>query len=990
MSAKQEYQSLDCLATSIQEIQDLNSGPYRSITTLRIINSDTLASMKGIGRFELLLEANLSANVISRIEDLSALRLLQRLDLSCNRIRVLTGVKGLPHLSHLNLSGNKIASLRPLEEACQAGSRLAFVDLSGNALHDLKELALLPKLASLKSLVLHQDEEFSNPFCANWAGYVNTVKKLALREDFEVDHKHFADFKALNPEIQGLLRSPPGEPLRARPGREGQSASPDLPQRDSGQPAKPKPAAREEPAPKPRGAAGLEVLGRTLDRDYPARDRPALPQPVPEKPAPRPAPQPQAFSQTGPQQHPRLPPAAPGQELQRPQASSGLQSEFTKLLGETDQLRETVKSLKESLASLERDKRELEGRLAAGMRAEERTRALAAEVERARSLLRDAQSDLEDLAESLAHEKKMRQQSEAEVAELKAREASLAKRIDDSLKRNVELTKDIEFASKETSKSREEAAQLAGQVAELRRVLKSYESNLQSSHNESMKSNEIAIIRIEDLSTRLRELESKHGELKAQHSQLLEQKNLLFEEKVRLEASLENQIHALAMDHKQQLAAVEEDSRDKLQALKSLHADQLSQAAVAQENALSGLEAEFKSMIVNLTDKHKKSQEENRQLREELGRSASRIKELEELLIEMGAVIDGVRRDVKEKQRQESEKPKPQDSVPLQEYIKSRDALNLKAKECIEAEARLKAALEEAERRNRSLQQAEAQLDSLRQEAAAKDKQIAELRRENQTLHTKIDEHAEIVRRIEAKFSALENQRKLDDKLSEDEFESLKTDLRIKSQLLNERVAENERLKGELANKENLLALELMRKSEIEEACQSRVELEKLEYQKLRAKYQKKDQLLDEYEAQIEALQADLEAADKANKSLKQDLLDKGKLAEECLRRLEALQSHKRQFEENQAVSIGDLQRTVEELNASLRQRDARAKELEAAAREQEKLFREKLRVLEDGNKILLQDNLVKEREVVTLLNEIAKQKKLAKENLANLTRIFS
>ena len=986
-SAKHEYHSFDCLVTAVKDIEELNSPQFRSITTLRIINSDTLLSMKGIGKFELLLEANLSANVIGRIEDLSPLRLLQRLDLSCNRIRVLAGVKGLPHLAHLNLSGNKITSMKPLEEVCLSGSRLAFVDLSGNSLHDLRELALVPKLVSLKSLVLHQDEEFSNPFCANRAVYVNTVKKLPLREEFQIDNTYFVDFKSINPEIEGLLRPPPTELAKPRAPQEPRSDSPGLPQRDTAQPSRPGP----QPAPKAQAAQkpkGLEVLGRNIDRDSQSPDKPASPQPTRAKPSPanqRPREDPPAAAQ----------PPDRGQETsapgpRAPPPGSALQSEFVSLLGEADRLKESVKSLKEALSTLEREKRELEGRLAGGLRAEERSRVLVGEVEKTRSLLRAAQVDMEDLAESLSHEKKLRLQHEAEIAELKSREGSLAKRVEETLRRNVELTKEVEFAGRETAKSREEAAQLAGQVAELRRVIKGYESSLQSSHNESMKNNEMAIIRIEDLSARLRELEAKHGELKALHSQALEQKAQLFEEKVRLEASLANQVESLAMAHRAELGAAEADLKEKLQALKAFHADQLSQAAAAQESALSGLEAEFKSMVVSLTEKSKKSQEETRGLREALGRSAARVAELEELLGEMGAVIEGVRADVKEKQRLELEKARPGDSVPLQEYIKARDALGLKARECAELESRLKAACEELERKSRQAQEGDRLLESLRQEAAAREKEAAQLKRENQGLLLKLDEHAEAARRIEAKFHALESQRNLDEKLAEDELESLKTEVRIKAQLLNEKAAENERLRSEVAGKENLLSLELVRKSEVEESCNARVELEKLEYQKLRAKYQKKDQLLDEYEAQIEALQGELEAAEKTAKSLRQDLLEKGQLAEECLKRLEAQQGHKRAFEDAQANAVAELQRTVEGLSLALRQKDARVKELEAAAREAELAHRDRLRGLEDSNKALLQDNLVKEREVVTLLNEISKQKKLAKENLANLTRLFS
>ena len=137
----------------------------RPIRTLRIINSDTLRSMKGIGAFEMLTDVNLSANVIERIEDLANLKLLRKLDLSCNKIRVISSLRGLNSLTILNLSGNKIASMQPLEDFTTSSSKLKEIDLSGNSLHDLSELKVLPKIKTLIEATFHVDDDFSNPFC---------------------------------------------------------------------------------------------------------------------------------------------------------------------------------------------------------------------------------------------------------------------------------------------------------------------------------------------------------------------------------------------------------------------------------------------------------------------------------------------------------------------------------------------------------------------------------------------------------------------------------------------------------------------------------------------------------------------------------------------------------------------------------------------------------------------------------------------------------
>ena len=93
----------------------------------------------------MLVEVNLSCNVIERMEEFDQLKFLRKLDLSSNKIRVINGLKGLTNLLSLNLSGNKITTVEPLLQLAPANYKLKQLDLSDNSLHNLAEIDLLPK-----------------------------------------------------------------------------------------------------------------------------------------------------------------------------------------------------------------------------------------------------------------------------------------------------------------------------------------------------------------------------------------------------------------------------------------------------------------------------------------------------------------------------------------------------------------------------------------------------------------------------------------------------------------------------------------------------------------------------------------------------------------------------------------------------------------------------------------------------------------------------
>lgn len=112
-----------CKERSIEDISTLMNQKNRNITTLRIVNSDSLQNLsvkkndkKGIQMFQKLQNVNLSSNMIERVTNLNQLRFLRSLNLSANQIRVIHGLKGLFSLENLNLSGNKIVSLMNLRQ----------------------------------------------------------------------------------------------------------------------------------------------------------------------------------------------------------------------------------------------------------------------------------------------------------------------------------------------------------------------------------------------------------------------------------------------------------------------------------------------------------------------------------------------------------------------------------------------------------------------------------------------------------------------------------------------------------------------------------------------------------------------------------------------------------------------------------------------------------------------------------------------------------
>jgi hypothetical protein len=978
-----------------------------------------------------LTDVTLSANVIERIEDTISLKLLRSLDLSSNRIRVINNLKGLPNLLSLNLSGNKIVSILPLQDIGSTSTKLREIDLSGNSIHDLKELHVLQKFPSLENIIFQQDEEFSNPIYDNKRLFIECIRRLNLPKNLKIDGVPLSELLASPLDVKNPGKQPSvntnadklnqqqGGPRSAgqnaynpqnyRGGNAFRDSSPSPPAtslngRATLEPQQPfksnqgitKPQQQQlpdsdTPLPRPQPSTTqnpLSIQGKRITPDtqpvqqaQPANPQPSQSQPAHQAPQPQPRPLPIDEIDFLPADPPSLRPP-PGPQIK------SLQTEFSRLLLENDRLKLQVVDANGRAERLVQENALLQQRIHGLLSSDEQARGLREQLERSRRLLNEAENELRGIKEDRDAQARAKEVKESEVQELRFREKDFTRRIEESLRKAVEIGKDLDASREENRKTKEELSAANGQINELRRVVKSYENSLTAAHAESLKTNELSIVRIEDLSLRLREAEQSLAEHKVLLAQATDTKNTYFEEKLKLEAGLTNQLESLKLTHSAQVAALEESHRLTISSLKSVHTEQLAQAAAAQENALNSLEAEYKNLVLGANEKYRKLLEENKTLKDALKMAAGRNKELEGLLQEMGRVVEGVRKEYKENKTKAAEIAEKTEKDNTAALLK--EDIRMKAAKIEALEQRVVQTGAEIERRDKLIAQLQKEVETLHGQILEKDKEVSDHKRSAHAMELKLQEQNESFKRIDSKFTILEEQRKLDEEKMLDALEDAKTELKIKANLLHEKTLEVERYKAELSHKDALISAEITKKLEAEELCKERIESEQVEYQKLRAKYQKKDDLLDEYEGQIEGLQQALTQTEEQVTRLRKELDEKGQLAQECLDRLQSLHTDKKLLEDNHQTILSDLQRTVDSLNNSLRQKNARVRELEEGMREIESAYKDRLAFLEENSKALQQDNAIKEREIRTLLFEIEKQKKVAKENLANLTKLFS
>lgn len=949
---------------------------------------------------------------------------------------------------YLNLAGNKITSLQPFHEIASIPNKLKSIDLSGNSLHDLREIQIMKKLIHLKYLVFHQDEEFSNPFCQDKHAYLAAIKSLDLPSDAQIDNVYIPDLRLLNADRMSQTTSKQFERTRPRDSikhdtevqrnpstvKKGGGTSRGEPPITSILNSRPSSKDRSDPEgnipensrlqnarnlSRDQRDKMLKVQGRSIFNEIDSMEEKDQVEKVPANAVYnnrgqrtrdneegllnnetkeeskrreiilRDLIEMRAQKRIGAELDIEKKPPQIGDQFSL-QLNKNFQVEFTKLLVENEKLKLEADDYNRTILQLQEDRKFLEIKLADMEKANQKEKSTAQEVEKAMRLLRVAQEELEVTKEAWQSEKHERETKEDQLQELRRREKDFARQIEDSLTRAVEVNQENELIRSQLQKSNEEIANLNGQVVELRRTIKSYELNLSTAHSDALKSNEIAIIRIEDLTTKLRESESKQAELKQQVLHLQEAKSDLFEQKVKLESSLANQLEAMKLSHTSSITSLEETHKKILSALTTSHKEELSRERANQESALNGLEQEYRGIVATANEKYKRILDENKALKESLKDSIMKNRQTDQVLDDMTKVVDALRQQYKDVKLKLEEKEKTE-GVQTTEELRKFEKLVLERDEDIN---RLRKRLENMDidmqkALDHNRVKAE-ECNGLHEQVVAKNLQIHGLETSLAQANARLQDYQANLDKFERRFELYENQAKEDEQRLLSETEDLKTELRIKNQLLLEKNAEVEKLKSDVERKENQMLSETARRMETEETMKGKLELEQLEYQKLKSKYKKKDELLDEYEGQIENLQRELDQSEKDIEKLRMELENKGKLAEDCYEKVKQMQTDKRMFEDNQNMALKELERRIEGMNSLIKKKDDRIKELESGLKEVEGRYKTIILELERKNRALTSECSTREQDINTLLYEIDKQKRLAKENLANLTKIFS
>ncbi len=141
-------QNLKTLRLEVNRISDLGPlGKLPNLESLQITDNQIsdLRPLAGLTRLRTLW---LSNNQIADITPLKNLTVLSDLQLAGNKVKDLGVIANLS-LHTLNLAGNGIDDISELRAMNRAGLRMIALNLSNNAIHDIRPLAEIPKLSNL-------------------------------------------------------------------------------------------------------------------------------------------------------------------------------------------------------------------------------------------------------------------------------------------------------------------------------------------------------------------------------------------------------------------------------------------------------------------------------------------------------------------------------------------------------------------------------------------------------------------------------------------------------------------------------------------------------------------------------------------------------------------------------------------------------------------------------------------------------------------------
>ena len=570
------------------------------------------------------------------------------------------------------------------------------------------------------------------------------------------------------------------------------------------------------------------------------------------------------------------------------------------------------------------------------------------------------------------------QNYEKNSSDSKQKLSDLENKLSDLVYMNNKLIGEKDANLKENIKGQDEIKIIRGTNEELKNLLKEKENHNFYIQKDNLKTIEVGVRKIEEQKSSEEQFLNKIKFLEDQQQKLKDKNHKLEEnENVRETTFREHQL-----GFQEQLAektlVLERDSDFRVKDMEMKWENVILEKERIWKHNVDKLEEEFSYMITTLNDKHKSLNneysircEEIDELKEGLKLSLSRNKDLEDMIDQMSSTLIDANKEIEQLIQS---KNKNYDN-------NGQDLENLQISD--------KKKSEEQKKSNKIKNELQEEIKALEVEVQEKKKEISEKGRECYDLRLNLEEQQDVVRRIEEKFKVYEQR-------NCEEFDTLKLkfddqldDINFKNKLLEERNRELESAKLTILNKNGDIERFNNEKSDIEVLCKEKIECLELDLERLRGKYNKKNELLDEYEEKLVELQSVVEIKDNEIETVNEELKSKGSIIENCIDEINNLKVNEDNKGSQKDEKIIELENLLENIEIKLDEKNFRVSELEDAIVEIDNACNHKTEAFEKKELKFNQEIRVKDNEIKLLIKDIERQKVKTKEGIENFQKFF-
>ena len=178
-------------------------------------------------------------------------------------------------------------------------------------------------------------------------------------------------------------------------------------------------------------------------------------------------------------------------------------------------------------------------------------------------------------------------------------------------------------------------------------------------------------------------------------------------------------------------------------------------------------------------------------------------------------------------------------------------------------------------------------------------------------------------------------------------------------------------------------------RDDLENFGKEKLEGAELDLERMRGKYNKKNDLLDEYEAKLQENENLLGEKDSELERLNEELANKGSMIDDCVRQIQELGSMERGKLVEKEERVMELENLLQRGMDKSQVKTRRLKDMEQAIMEIDNACNVKIHESEIQAGRLREELRVKDNEIKVLLVEMERQKSKAQEGLENFKKLF-